>query len=150
MNSDGESNPPPPKKRKRESTSKRLVLAMCTPLMARAHNYVRQVGELLFCDSTSSMDRFNTSVFIRVVYSVASAIPLRVLLTSDEREETIQTGLQMLKLILPAGAFYGKGSEAGPDVVMIDDNSAERGAITKCWPKACVLCTFHFPQRQWT
>ena len=72
-----------------------------------------------------------------------------MLLTSDEREETIQTGLQMLKSIFPAGAFYGKVLETGPDVVMIDDN-AERGAITKCWPKARVLvCTFHF-LRQWT
>ena len=126
INSDGESNPPPPKKRKRESTSKPLVLAICTPLMARAHEHVCQAGELLFCDSTSSMDRFNTSVFVLSTHSVASGIPLGVLLTSDEREETIQTGLQMLKSIFPAGAFYGKGSEAGPDVVMIDDDSAER------------------------
>ena len=151
VNSDGESNPPPPKKKKRESTSKPLILAICTPLMARAHECVCQAGELLFCDSTSSMDRFNTSVFVLSTHSVASGIPLGVLLTSDEREETIQTGLQMLKSIFPASAFYGKGSEAGPDVIMIDDSSAERGAITKCWPKACVLlCTFHFLQRQWT
>ena len=107
-------------------------------------------AELLFYDSTSSMDRFNTSVFVLSTHSVASGIPLVVLLTSDEREETIQTGLQMLKSVFPGGAFYGKGSEAGPSVVMIDDNSSERGAITKCWPKACVLLsTFHLLQRRW-
>lgn len=34
---------------------------------------------------------------------------------------------------------------------MIDDSSAERGAITKCWPQVRVLlCTFHFLQQQWT
>ena len=74
-------------------------------------------------------------------------------MTSDEREETIHTGLEMLKSILPSSAFYGKGSEAGPEVVMIDDGTAERGAITKCWPKAYVLlCTFHFFffKQQWT
>ena len=126
INNDGESNPHPPEERKRESTSKLLVLAICTSLMARAHEHVCQAGELLFCDSTSSMDRFNTSVFVSSTHSVAFGIPLGVLLSSGEREETIQTGLQMLKSIFPAGAFYGKGSEAGPDVVMIDDNSAER------------------------
>ena len=54
-NCDGESNPPPPKKRKRELTSKPLILVICTPLMAKAHEHVRQ-AELLFCDSISSMD----------------------------------------------------------------------------------------------
>ena len=74
-----------------------------------------------------------------------------MILTSDEREETIQAGLQLLKSVLPSGAFYGKGPDIGPDVVMIDDSSAERGAITKCWPQVRVLlCTFHFLQRQWT
>ena len=52
-----------------------------------------------------------------------------MLLILDEREETIQTGLRKLKSIFPAGAVYGKGSKASPDVVMIGDNSAERGAI---------------------
>ena len=34
---------------------------------------------------------------------------------------------------------------------MIDDSAAERGAISKYWPQACVLlCTFHFLQRMWT
>ena len=81
---------------------------------------------------------------------VASGIPLGVILTSDEREETILTGLQMLKSILPNHVFYGKGPQAGPDVVMIDDSSTERGAISKCWPNACILlCTFHFLQRQY-
>ena len=150
-NSDGESNPSPPKKRKRELTSKSLILVICTPLMARVHEHVCQAGELLFCDSTSSMDRFNTSVFVLSTHSVASGIPLGVILTSDKREETILTGLQMLKLILPDHAFYGKGPQAGPDIVMIDDSSAKRGAINKCWPNACILlCTFHFLRRQWT
>ena len=148
---DDESTPPPSKKSKKEVTSKPLILALCTPLMARAHEHVSQAGELLFCDSTSSMDRFNTSIFLLSTHSAASGIPLGVILTSDEREETIQAGLQLLKSILPSGVFYGKGPDLGPDVVMIDDSSAERGAITKCWPQVRVLlCTFHFLQRQWT
>lgn len=117
--------------------------------MARAHEHIRQVGELLFCNSTSYMDRFNTLVFVLSTHSVASVIPLGVILTSDETEETILTGLQMLKL--PNHAFNRKGPQVGPDVVMIDNSSAERGTINQCWPNACILlCTFHFLQRQWT
>ena len=119
--------------------------------MARAHEHVVQAGELLFCDSSSSMDRFNTSVFILSTHSVSSGIPLGVILTSDEKEETILTGLQLLKKIVPKNAFFGKGADAGHDIIMIDDSSAEKSALGKCWPKAHILlCTFHFLQRQWT
>lgn len=55
-------DPPPPKKHKRELSDKPLILAICTLLMSRAHKYVCQAGELVFCDSSSSMDRFNTSI----------------------------------------------------------------------------------------
>ncbi len=34
-----------------------LVLAVCTPLMARAHAMIQQAGELVYCDSTASLDR---------------------------------------------------------------------------------------------
>lgn len=124
---------------KRDLTSKPLILALCIPLTARVHKHVCQAGELLFCDSTSSMDRFNTSILLLSTHSAASGIPLGVILTSDEREETIQAGLQLLRSILPNCAFPR----------MINDSSAERGAISKCWPQSHILlCTFHFLQRQ--
>ena len=31
-----------------------LVLAMCTPLMARVHEHVKQAGKIMFVDSSSS------------------------------------------------------------------------------------------------
>ena len=75
-NSDDETSTPPPppqkKKTKRELTNKPLILAICTPLMAQAHEHVCQAGELLFCDSTSSMDRFNTSVFVLSTHATAA------------------------------------------------------------------------------
>ena len=47
----------------------------------------------------------------------------------------------MLKLI------FQKGS----DIVVIDDNSADRGDITNCWLKPRVLLrTFHSLRQQWT
>ena len=56
----------------------------------------------------------------------------------------------MLKSILPNHAFYVKGPQAGPDVVMIDDSSTERGAISVGQMHAYCYVHFIFLQRQWT
>ena len=36
------------------------------------------------------------------------------MITTREDEETIVFGLQLLKSVLPAGAFYGRGTAKGP------------------------------------
>ena len=53
----------PPKKyfKQREQP---MIIAVCTPLMSNVHEHIQQAGEMVFCDSTSSLDRFNTSLFI--------------------------------------------------------------------------------------
>ncbi len=61
--------------------------------MARAHEHVCQAWELVFFDSSSSMDRFNMSIFILSTHSVCSGLSFGVILTSDEKEETISSGL---------------------------------------------------------
>ena len=54
----------PPKKKKKKNNDQPLIVAICTPMMARAHKHIIQSGEMVFLDSTSSLDRYNTSVFI--------------------------------------------------------------------------------------
>ena len=41
-----------------------LIISICTPLMSRVHRHVQQSRELIFCDSMSSLDRFNVSLFV--------------------------------------------------------------------------------------
>ena len=73
------------------------------------------------------------------------------MVTSDEQEETIVTGMRCLMSILPDDAFFGEGPQLGPSLVMIDDSTAERNALTSLWKSATpLLCTFHFLQRRWT
>ena len=51
-------------KRKRFKRTERevpMVVAICIPLMSRVHQLVQQTGEMVFCDSTSTLDHFNTS-----------------------------------------------------------------------------------------
>jgi len=136
------------KKRKR---IKPMILAICTPLMARAHQDVRQAGELVFCDASSSLDRFNTSLFVLSTTTACSGIPLATFMVSDETEDTECQALELVKQVLPSSAFFGNGAQTGPAVFMIDDSVVEHTALLKSWPSArLLLCTFHFLQRQWT
>ena len=106
---------------------------------------------MVFCDSTSTLDRLNTSMFILSTSTPTSGIPLGVMITSDEQQTTIKSCLEMLAEILPGKAFHGKGTSQGPSVVMIDDSSSEKGAFREFWPNATILmCTFHFLQHRWT
>ena len=139
------------KRKKRDISQKPLILAIVTPLMARAHGRIQQASEIAFCDSTASLDRFNTSIFIISTATAMSGIPLAVLFTSDEREDTVYKAFELLKEVLPPCAFFGNGSSVGPQIFMIDDSISERLAIEKAWPSATILlCTFHFLQRRWT
>ena len=112
---------------------------------------MQQSRDIAFVDATSSFDRQNNSIFLLSTVMPAGAVPLGVIVTSDEREETITTGLKYLSSILPNNAFFGEGPQLGPSLVMIDDSSAERNAITSVWNSTTtLLCTFHFLQRRWT
>ena len=98
----------PNKKKKR---SQPMVIAICTPLMYRVHRYVQQAQEMVFCDSTSSLDRFNTSLFVISTANAIGGLPLGVIITSDEEQETISQGLGLLKKLFPLIVFMGMGHQ---------------------------------------
>ena len=105
---------------------------------------------MIFCDSTSSLDRFNTSLFILSTSHPTGGMPLAVMITSDEQEETLVDGFRLLKEVLPPGAFYSRGVEQGPLLAMTDDSSAERNALRTVWAGIqLLLYSFHFLQRNW-
>lgn len=47
------------------------------------------VGEMVFCDGTSTLDRFNTSLFVLSTSNACGGLQLGVIITSDEQEETV-------------------------------------------------------------
>ena len=150
--SDSDDQGSPKKKRAKREREVPMVLAMCTPLMSRVHQFIQQSGELVFCDSTSTLDRFNTSLFVISTSHTCGGLPLGAIITSDEQEETITQGLQLLQQkVLPEEAFYKRGRKEGPALIMTDDSSAERNALHQVWPHArLLLCVFHFLQCKWT
>ena len=55
-----------------------------------------------------------------------------------------------LPSILPKDAFFGRGPNAGPKIIMTDDSDAERNAVKKLWPNIELLfCIFHLLQAFW-
>ena len=106
-----------------------MIIAICTPLMSRVHQSIQQSREMIFCDSTLSLDRFNTSLFVLSTSNAVGGLPLGVVITSDEEKGTISQGLDLLKMILPTNCFYGNGSDKGPSIIMTDDPCAERYAL---------------------
>ena len=110
--SDNEEVEPPTKKIKIASAnSTPMILAICTPIMRRAHQFIQQSRDVVFIDATSSFDRQNTSIFILSTVTPGGAIPLGMIVTSDEQEETITEGLRNLISLLPRNAFFGEGPQ---------------------------------------
>ena len=127
-----------------------FVLAICSPIMNRAHKYIRQSSELVFMDATSSLDRFSCPTYIISTGSAAGAVPLGVFVLSNETTSTITKGLNLLKSVLPSHAFFNKGCEIGPDLFITDELASQREALRIVWPNArLLLCLFHYLQRWW-
>ena len=69
-------NQPPKPKRKKISSSIPLIITACTPLMSRVHKNVKQAREMIFCDSTSCLEKYNCSLFIFSTSSPCGGLPL--------------------------------------------------------------------------
>ena len=132
-----------------ESIDTPLVLAVCTLLMARAHAMLLQAGELVYCDSTASLDRCNCPTFIFSTSSSGGGIPLGVVITSGESESTLMQSFSYLRTLMPNNVFFGRGSK-GPQMFITDDCEAERNALKSVWPESVqLLCIFHYLQSWW-
>ena len=127
-----------------------MIIAICTPLMQRVHTLHKHSGELVFIDASGNMDRDDCKVFLILTHSCVGGLPIGVLITSSETESTIRAALELYRSILPTGCFGGRGADAGPQVFMTDDSTAERRAINAVFPQATlVLCVFHVLQAAW-
>ena len=79
--------------------------------MAHAHQEIQQTSEIVFCVSTASLDRFNTSIFI-----LSTASTLAVMMNEST---LIQREFEMVRESLPPWAFIGNGPNTGPEVFII-------------------------------
>ena len=97
---------------------------------------MQHAGELTFLNSTSNLEEFNLRVFLLVTQSPVGALPLSVLITSNEQTDTLISGLIKLRDSFPCdSAFGGVGRMTGPLFMMTDNCSELRDAVSAVWPK---------------
>ncbi|XP_069586169.1 uncharacterized protein [Ranitomeya imitator] len=129
---------------------KDLIIAICSPLMQRVHKYLPTSGEIAFMDSSRSMDRHNSRIFLLLAPSVAGALPLAILVMYSEAQVVITRALKLLQSILPEDAFYGRGIEHGPGIIITDDSHSERNSLKDRFSDSrLLLCKFHVLQAFW-
>ena len=127
-----------------------LIIAIVTPLMLRVHHKIKQSSELVFVDSTSNCEEHNLKIFLFCTHSVAGALPLGFLITSDEKEETLKQGFSFFKDCLPNDAFFGRGRDNGPSVFLTDNCTEEINSLKSVWPSSeYLLCLYHKLQQLW-
>ena len=83
---------------------------------------------MVFIDASSNMEEHNLKVFLLCTHSVAGALPLGLIICSDEKTETLTTAFRMHKESLSENAFYGN-RDKGPKVFMTDNSPEERDAL---------------------
>ena len=126
-------------------------VVICDPFMHRVHAMVPQSGELVLIDATSNLDRNDTKLIHIVCPSPIGSLPLADIVVTREDTNTLKFAFELLKSVLPDGAFYGRGVDKGPQCIMTDDCDAERLALAETWQDAVLLlCVFHVLQAMWT
>ena len=117
----------------KESSNGQWAIAICDLFMRRVHKLIPQAADLMLVDATSNLDREDSKLFHFVTPSAIGGLPLANLITTREDEDTISFGLALLKTILPEYAFYGRGKDVGPCLIITDDSTPERNSLTRAW-----------------
>ncbi|XP_050697729.1 uncharacterized protein LOC126986080 isoform X2 [Eriocheir sinensis] len=124
-----------------DATYRRYIVVLVTPFMRRAHQELKEAGEVVFVDATTRVDHLNPGVVPLLCAGAAGAVLLGVLFTSSQDEGTLTKGFGMMKGCLGGSAFYGRGA---PLAFVTDDCLPERKALAATWPDAKLfLSTFH-------
>ncbi|GFV98304.1 histone-lysine N-methyltransferase SETMAR [Trichonephila clavipes] len=102
------------------------AIAVCTPLMKRAHSLVES-GSMVYieaCESPGNKERSEHYVLLMLAHTAAGGAPLwSILCTNSNSAAVLTLGFQLLKQLLPEHAFYCR-SESGPYACMIEDSES--------------------------
>ncbi|GBM30722.1 hypothetical protein AVEN_259583-1 [Araneus ventricosus] len=113
--------------------------------MKRAHN-LKSSDEIVFVDSTSSCDPDNHSITFMLCPCSAVAVPLAVIITKGQTEDSYVNGFQLLNEALE-NPINNKGHQ---EIFMTNDSVAEINALQNVWPALRnLLCIFHVAQAVW-
>ena len=78
-----------------EVTDRGYVAVLVTEFMLRVHEQLPSSSEVVFCDTTSHVDRTNCALTILVCASPAGGMPLGVIITSSQVKEDYVKGMPL-------------------------------------------------------
>lgn len=127
-----------------------FAVVIQTPLMKRISEHCLQSKEVLFIDSTGTVDRFGCRVFLLITNSCIGGLPVGVFMTTSETEIVIEKAASIYKdNFVTEMSFCGNGKK-GPAIIMSDDCTALQTAMQVVFPEASLwLCNFHLLQNIW-
>lgn len=105
-----------------------FFVCVCDNLSKRTHEMLPQAGDIVFLDSTGSLDRQDSRFFRFLTCSPCGGLPLGYVITSNETEELLTKAFEKFKILLPNYAFY-KRAELGPHCFLTDDCDAEINSL---------------------
>ena len=103
-----------------------LCAAFITPMMERVAQKVETCKELLFLDTSGTMDRYGHYVVLIMCKGKTGGLPVGVLILDSQTEEAYTIGLKMFK------SLYC--DQKGPLFFMTDCADSERNAIHTVFP----------------
>ena len=134
-----------------QSLDGETAVVIVDPFMQRVHQTIPQSGDIVMIDATSNLDRNDSKLIHIVCPSPIGALPLADIIVTREDIGTLEFAFGLLKSVLPEKAFFGRGVDTGPQVIMTDDCDGERAALAGTWPDSVqLLCIFHVLQAMWT
>lgn len=113
--------------------------------MKRVHKHIEAASEIVFMDSSGTVDRDGSRIFVLLTHSECGGLPLGLIVTTSECVNAIKSGFNILKELVGESIFGGH--KEGPKVFMTDDSISEQKAIYDIWPQSKrMLCVFHVLQ----
>ena len=83
------------------------VVVIVTELMQRVHKLNPQAKEVIFIDSTSNIDMYHTTVTFILTASPIGAMPLGVILSDGQDQDSYTKGFELLKEMTDGFGFFG-------------------------------------------
>ena len=99
-----------------------MIVCVVDELMRRVHAATPQSSQIMFVDGTGSLDRLNHQLIKLMTESPSGGLPLGFMILTDQKEKSLDAGFAGIKKLLPGGAFFGRGKERGPELIMTDDD----------------------------
>ncbi|XP_063971034.1 uncharacterized protein LOC135157867 [Lytechinus pictus] len=127
-----------------------MIIAICTPLMRRAHGNLPAAGELCILDGTyQSFGQVMCYVVSFMVPTNAGGIPLGFLVLSSMDQVFITQGLELFKMLIPDDAFGCRGRD-GPSFFLTDEEHFKLEVVQATFPNANVLISpYHLITMTW-